>query len=31
VLEATGGYPSKRAKFDAAGLDPAIVLGRGRP
>lgn len=25
-LRATGGYPAKRAKFDQAGLDPAIVL-----
>jgi pilus assembly protein CpaF len=24
----TGGFPTRRAKFDAAGLDPAIVLGR---
>ena len=27
-LVATGGYPAKRAKFDAAGLDPAVVLAR---
>lgn len=27
-LVATGGYPAKRAKFEAAGLDPAVVLGR---
>ena len=25
-LIATGGYPGKRAKFEAAGLDPAVVL-----
>lgn len=29
ALEATGGYPTKLAKFAAAGLDPAIVLGTG--
>lgn len=28
-LEATGGYPTKLAKFRAVGLDPAIVLGSG--
>lgn len=28
-LKPTGGYPVKRAKFEAAGLDPAVVLGRG--
>lgn len=28
VLRATGGYPVRRAKFEAAGLDPAQVLGR---
>ncbi|MGA0566463.1 CpaF family protein [Rathayibacter sp. KR2-224] len=27
-LTATGGYPAKRAKFEAAGLDPAVVLAR---
>ena len=27
-LVATGGYPAKRAKFEAAGLDPAVVLAR---
>jgi pilus assembly protein CpaF len=27
-LTATGGYPTKRAKFEAAGLDPATVLAR---
>lgn len=27
-LAPTGGYPAKRAKFDAAGLDPAVVLAR---
>ncbi|HWD62040.1 MAG TPA: ATPase, T2SS/T4P/T4SS family [Humibacter sp.] len=27
-LAATGGFPAKRAKFDAAGLDPAAVLAR---
>jgi pilus assembly protein CpaF len=27
-LAFAGGYPSKRAKFDAAGLDPARVLAR---
>lgn len=27
-LAATGGFPAKRAKFDAAGLDPATVLAR---
>ncbi|NNC11119.1 CpaF family protein [Planctomonas sp. JC2975] len=27
-LVATGGYPAKRAKFEAAGLDPALVLAR---
>ena len=30
MLEPTGGYPSKTAKFERAGLDPAIVLS-GRP
>ena len=29
VLEPTGGFPTKLAKFRAAGLDPAIVLRRG--
>ncbi|MCU1408699.1 MAG: pilus assembly protein CpaF [Microbacteriaceae bacterium] len=29
VLEPTGGYPMKLAKFTAAGLDPAIVLRQG--
>jgi pilus assembly protein CpaF len=29
LLESTGGYPTKRAKFEAAGLDPAIILRRG--
>ena len=29
TLEATGGYPTRVSKFRAAGLDPAIVLGRG--
>jgi pilus assembly protein CpaF len=29
VLEPTGGYPTKLAKFHAAGLDPAIVLRAG--
>jgi pilus assembly protein CpaF len=29
LLEATGGYPTKTAKFLAAGLDPAIVLRQG--
>ena len=28
-LAATGGYPSRTAKFAAAGLDPATVLARG--
>ncbi|WP_086460852.1 ATPase, T2SS/T4P/T4SS family [Agreia sp. VKM Ac-1783] len=28
-LVATGGYPTKLAKFRAAGLDPSIVLARG--
>jgi len=28
-LAATGGYPSRTAKFTAAGLDPATVLARG--
>jgi pilus assembly protein CpaF len=28
-LELTGGYPTKLAKFRAAGLDPAVVLRRG--
>ncbi len=28
VLAPTGGYPTKLAKFQAAGLDPAMVLGR---
>jgi Flp pilus assembly protein, ATPase CpaF len=27
-LMPTGGYPMKRAKFEATGLDPAVVLGR---
>jgi pilus assembly protein CpaF len=27
-LAATGGYPAKREKFAASGLDPAIVLAR---
>lgn len=31
VLTATGGYPSKLAKFRSAGLDPAMVLGVGAP
>ena len=29
-LEATGGYPSRLAKFESAGLDPALVLGGSR-
>jgi pilus assembly protein CpaF len=29
-LEHTGGYPSRTAKFAAAGLDPALVLGGRR-
>ena len=29
TLESTGGYPTKLAKFHAAGLDPAIVLRQG--
>jgi pilus assembly protein CpaF len=29
LLEPTGGYPVKRAKFHAAGLDPAVVLRQG--
>ncbi|MGO4692353.1 CpaF family protein [Glaciibacter sp. 2TAF33] len=29
MLEPTGGYPTKLAKFNAAGLDPASVLRRG--
>ena len=29
ALEPTGGYPTKLAKFHAAGLDPAIVLRAG--
>jgi pilus assembly protein CpaF len=29
VLEPTGGHPTKLAKFQAAGLDPAIVLRQG--
>lgn len=28
VLEATGGYPTRLTKFQAAGLDPSVVLGR---
>jgi pilus assembly protein CpaF len=28
VLQPTGGYPTKLVKFQAAGLDPALVLGR---
>ncbi len=28
VLLPTGGFPTRRAKFDAAGLDPGRVLGR---
>lgn len=28
-LVATGGYPTKLAKFRSAGLDPSIVLARG--
>ncbi|MEY2849558.1 MAG: hypothetical protein RI885_2225 [Actinomycetota bacterium] len=31
VLEATGGYPMKTAKFTAAGYDLAAVLARGGP
>jgi pilus assembly protein CpaF len=31
TLEATGGYPARTEKFRAAGLDPAMVLGRGDP
>ncbi|TAM68609.1 MAG: CpaF family protein [Microbacteriaceae bacterium] len=30
LLEATGGHPTKTAKFRSAGLDPTIVLRRGR-
>lgn len=30
-LVPTGGYPVKRTKFDAAGLDPAVVLAGGVP
>jgi pilus assembly protein CpaF len=30
ILVPTGGYPSRTAKFAAAGLDPAIVLGGAR-
>lgn len=30
VLEHTGGFPTKLAKFRAAGLDPAEVLRRGK-
>ena len=30
ILAPTGGYPSRTAKFAAAGLDPAIVLGGAR-
>ncbi|WP_213813892.1 CpaF family protein [Glaciihabitans sp. dw_435] len=30
VLEPTGGFPSKSAKFRAAGLDPVAVLAEGR-
>jgi len=26
-LQPTGSYPSRTAKFSAAGLDPAVVLG----
>jgi pilus assembly protein CpaF len=29
VLEHTGGFPTKLAKFRAAGLDPTEVLRRG--
>jgi pilus assembly protein CpaF len=29
VLEPTGGYPTKTAKFHAAGLEPATILARG--
>ncbi|SDL10847.1 pilus assembly protein CpaF [Cryobacterium psychrotolerans] len=29
TLEPTGGFPTKLAKFRAAGLDPALVLRRG--
>jgi pilus assembly protein CpaF len=29
ILTATGGYPTKLAKFDAVGLDPAVVLRPG--
>jgi pilus assembly protein CpaF len=28
-LIATGGYPTKLAKFRSAGLDPSVVLARG--
>ena len=31
LLEHTGGFPTKLAKFTAAGLDPADVLLRGAP
>jgi pilus assembly protein CpaF len=31
LLEHTGGYPTKIAKFAASGLDPAVVLGRREP
>jgi pilus assembly protein CpaF len=30
ILVPTGGYPSRSAKFAAAGLDPAVVLGGAR-
>ena len=30
LLEPTGGHPTKLVKFQAAGLDPAVVLRQGR-
>jgi pilus assembly protein CpaF len=30
LLEATGSHPTRRAKFDAAGIDTSAILRRGR-
>ncbi|MFU8947156.1 CpaF family protein [Mycetocola zhadangensis] len=30
LLEATGSHPTRRGKFDAAGIDPSGILRRGR-
>jgi pilus assembly protein CpaF len=31
TLVALGGAPRKMEKFDAAGLDPMLILGAGNP